>query len=228
MADGLSRIPSRAEYLGQWSRLHGGYDPGGSRLVGPWLWLVYSCARPLARLGVPPDLVTAIGLLAAAGGAGLARAGGGWLFGAALLVVASGLVDSLDGAVAVLTGRSSAFGYVLDSMVDRCADLFFLAALWWVGAPAGVAVAAGTLMLLQEYLRARAGAAGMTEVGVVTVWERPTRVIVTASFLLGAAIYGPGSPAAASAWATCGAWVWFGLGLVGLVQLTVAVRRRLR
>jgi phosphatidylglycerophosphate synthase len=228
LAAGLTPVPSRAAYLRRWSELHGGYDPGASRLVGPWLWLVYTCARPLARLRVPPDAVTALGLVTAAAAAGVARAGGGWLFAAAALVVASALVDSLDGAVAVLTERATPFGYVLDSVVDRCADLLYILALWWVGAPAGACVAAGAAMLLQEYLRARAGAGGMTEVGVVTVWERPTRVIVTATFLLGAAVYRTASSTASASWATDAAWVWLGLGAVGLVQLTVVVRRRLR
>ena len=89
--------------------------------------------------------------------------------------------------------------------------------------PVAVAVIAGALMGLQEYARSRAGNAGMGEVGVVTVWERPTRVIVTAAFLLGAGIYA----SAAGAWATWGAWAWLGLGVVGLVQLLVVVRRRL-
>jgi CDP-diacylglycerol--glycerol-3-phosphate 3-phosphatidyltransferase len=76
-------------------------------------------------------------------------------------------------------------------------------------------------MFLHEYARARAAAGGMTEVGVVTVWERPTRVIVTATFLAAAAALG-------DPWPTLGAWAWVGLGIVGLVQLLVAVRRRLR
>ena len=76
-------------------------------------------------------------------------------------------------------------------------------------------------MFLQEYARARAGAVGMTEVGVVTVWERPTRVIVTATFLAAAALLG-------QPWALLGAAAWTGLGLVGLAQLLVVGRRLLR
>ena len=68
----------------------------------------------------------------------------------------------------------------------------------------------------------------MTEIGVVTVWERPTRVIVTAAFLLGAAIYRSYSAGASAAWARAAAWVWVGLGVVGFLQLGVVVRRRLR
>ncbi len=228
MAARLTAVPSRAEYLGRWSQLHGGYDASASRLVGPWLSLVYLFARPLARLRVSPNVVTLAGLIVAAGAAGLARASGGWLFLAAVAVVASGLLDGLDGAVAVLTGRTSAVGFVLDSVVDRCADLAFLLALWWVGAPAGACAGAGALTLLQEYLRARAVAGGMAEVGVVTVWERPTRVIVTAMFLLGAALYRGYSTSASAGWATWAAWVWLGLGAIGFGQLAVVVHRRLR
>jgi phosphatidylglycerophosphate synthase len=220
-------VPSRADYFVRWSVLHGGYDPSASRLVGPWLSVVYLCARPLASRHAPPDVVTVLGLLVAGGAAALGRAGGGWLYLAALLVVLSGLLDGLDGAVAVLTDRASAFGYVLDSLVDRCSDLLYLVTLWWVGAPPAVCVWGGALTLLQEYLRAKAAAGGMTEIAVVTVWERPTRVVVTAAFLLGAAIYRTHSSGAAGSWATYGAWAWVGLGVVGFVQLAVVVRRRL-
>ena len=224
----MRAVPSRAAYLASWSDLHGGYDPGSSRFVGPWLSLVYLCARPLAAVRVPPDLLTGLGLVLAGLVAWLARAGDVWLFGGVVLVVASGLVDSLDGAVAVLTGRATAFGAVLDSVADRCSDLLYLVALWAVGAPVAVCVLGGVLMMVLEYTRARAAAGGMTEIGVVTVWERPTRVVVTAAFLLGAGIYRGHSAGSAAAWATWAAWVWAGLGVVGLAQLLLVVRRKLR
>lgn len=78
-------------------------------------------------------------------------------------------------------------------------------------------------MGLQEYARARAGNAGMGEVGVVTVWERPTRVILTAALLLGCGLL----PGSADLIATGGAAVWVVLGLIGLTQLLVVVRGRL-
>jgi CDP-diacylglycerol--glycerol-3-phosphate 3-phosphatidyltransferase len=173
---------------------------------------------------VPPDVVTLLGLLVAAGAAGAAGAGDGWVWVAVGAVVVSGTLDSVDGAVAVLTDRVTAWGHVLDSTADRCCDTFYLVALWAVGAPGAVCVAAGTAMGLAEYVRARAGVAGMVEVGVVTVFERPTRVIVTAMFLLGASLYGN----RAAGWATAGAWAWAVLAVVGLGQLLVVVRRRLR
>ena len=56
-------VLSRSAYLDRWQGLHGGYDPRTSRLVGPWLTFIYSLARPFARLGVPPDVVTLLGLV---------------------------------------------------------------------------------------------------------------------------------------------------------------------
>jgi CDP-diacylglycerol--glycerol-3-phosphate 3-phosphatidyltransferase len=133
----------------------------------------------------------------------------------------SGLVDNMDGAVAVLTGRATRWGHLLDSVVDRVSDLLYLVALAVAGAPVPVCAAGGALMFLQEYARARAAAGGMAEVGVVTVWERPTRIVVTVMFLVAAGVVD-------ATWATLGAWAWVGLGAVGLTQLLVVVRRRLR
>jgi CDP-diacylglycerol--glycerol-3-phosphate 3-phosphatidyltransferase len=132
----------------------------------------------------------------------------------------AGLLDNLDGAVAVLRGRVSAYGTVLDSTSDRVSDLCLVAALWAAGAPALAGVLGGSLMVVQEYVRASAAAAGMRDVGVVTVWERPTRVIVTSTFLAAAALRG-------DPWPALGAWAWVVLGVVGVVQLGVVVRRRL-
>ena len=142
---------------------------------------------------------------------------------AAVLVVLSGLADSLDGAVAVMTGRSSRWGALLDSVVDRISDGLYLLAFWLVGAPVWLCVAAGCAVFLLEYARARAGAVGLEDVGVITVGERPTRIIGTAMFLLGAGWYA----SAAAEWATAGAGFTGAVATVAVVQLLVVVRRRL-
>jgi phosphatidylglycerophosphate synthase len=219
--EGIERLTTLEEYLDGWQALHGDYDPRGNPLVRRWLSLSYAVARPLAVARVSPDLVTLLAVLLAAAALGPAAAGGWWLLLAAAMVVLSGLLDNVDGAVAVLTGRATPWGAVLDAVVDRIADLLFLAALLLAGAPVVACALGGALMFLLEYLRARAAAAGLTDVGVVTVWERPTRVIVTAAFLVAGAVVG-------DPWPALGAWAWVGLGAVGLVQLAVAVRRRLR
>lgn len=216
-------VLDRDAYFDRWAQLHGGYDPRSSILSRAWLTVAYTLARPLARMRVPPDLVTLTGALVAGLAVYLCWLGGRWVVAAAVVVALSGVLDNVDGAVAVMTSRTTRWGFVLDSVVDRLCDGLYLVALWLAGAPVWLCVVAGALMGLQEYTRARAGNAGMDEIGIVTVWERPTRVIVTAMFLLGAGIH----VSSASAWATAGAAAWAGLGVVGLAQLVVAVRRSL-
>jgi phosphatidylglycerophosphate synthase len=211
----------RDTYLQQWSTLHGGARPTG--VVGGWLRIVHVVASPLARLRVPPDAVTLLGLLIACWALLLASFGRWGVLAAALVIALSGLFDSLDGAVAVMTGRTSRWGAVLDAVVDRISDAVFVTTLWVVGAPASVCVAAVALCWLQEYARARAGGAGMTEVGVLTLNERPTRVIVVVMSLLATVARPDDDPG----WATLGAWALVGLGVIGLVQLIVVIRRTL-
>ncbi len=56
---------------------------------------------------------------------------------------------------------------------------------------------------------------------MVTVSERPTRVLVSAMFVLAAGVY----PESAADWATMGGIVLTGAGLLGLGQLILAMRR---
>ena len=217
-------LPDRDGYFDRWSALHGGYDPRGSFWARWWLGVAYRVAVPFARRGVQPDVLTLWGAVAGLGVVALSAAGARWPLLALAVVVLSGLLDNLDGCVAVLTERSTRFGQVLDSLVDRVSDGLYLVALWVLGAPGPLVVLAGSLMVLQEYARARATGAGMSDIGVVTVWERPTRVVVTAFALLFAGL--------APAWAVPvvaagGAGSWSVLGAVGLTQLLVTVRRRL-
>lgn len=186
--------------------------------------MAYLVARPLAARRVHPDALTALGLALAVAVVPLAGAGGRWPVLAALVAALSGLVDSLDGAVAVLASRTSRWGSMLDSLIDRLSDAAYCVALWALGAPVWLAVLAGGLALLQEYLRARAGGAGMADVGVVTVSERPTRVVGVAAFCLAAGVY----PESAALWGTVGAAAGVAAGSVGLGQLLIVVRRRLR
>ena len=222
----MPRTPfsSREEYFTAWSRWHGGSDPADSRLVTGWLTLAYTLARRLA--GLPPIAATAVGLLVALGAVGPALAGGWWLVAGGLLIGLSGLLDSLDGALAIAGGRASQRGYVLDSAVDRLTEVAYSLALWAAGAPGWLAVAFGALCWLPDYLRARAGQAGVSETGAISVWERPTRVAM-AGFTVGTAGLWAAVPAVPPAVVTCGAAVGCLLGLAGTAQLGVQLRRAL-
>jgi len=217
-------IPTRDGYFDQWSVLHGGYDPRtGNPWLRGWLTMVYAIARPLARRGVQPDVITISSIWLAAAVFVPANAGGRWAILAGWVLVASGLFDTLDGCVAVLEDRTTRWGYVLDSAVDRVCDAIYLAAVVSVGAPLELAVGCGFLFFFMEYVRARAGNAGGDEVGRITVAERPNRVI----FLSASIHFGGVFLAQRELVATTGMAVITAMTAVGVVQLLVAVRRQL-
>jgi len=189
----IAVVRSDDEHLRQWADLHATEPPGG--FVGAWLRASAAVARPLVRAGVTPNAVTVFALGAAVAAVGLAALDG-WVgpASACAAVVASGLADSLDGAVAVQGGRATRVGYLLDSTLDRLADAALAAALAVVAGTtvaAWAAVAAVASAWFLEYVRARAAlAAGATggeaaggpapERQLVTPGERPTRIVLTA------------------------------------------------
>jgi CDP-diacylglycerol--glycerol-3-phosphate 3-phosphatidyltransferase len=176
------------EHVRDWAALHMTEPPRG--FVGGWLRASAAVARPIARAGVSPNVVTVAALLAAAAAVPLATIDG-WPGPAAacVAVTVSGLLDALDGAVAVQAGRTTRVGFLLDSVLDRLADAAFPAALAIVAGQgewvAGATVAAAWWL---EYIRARASLAAEPRSGdsrgpgrqLVTPGERPTRIVLTA------------------------------------------------
>lgn len=204
-----------------WSALHGGIRP--SRPVRAWLRLVRALSSgPVAR--VPPDVLSVAGVAALAGAWAAAVAGRPWTLLTALLVVAAGVLDGLDGAVAVRTGRARPLGAVVDAVADRVGDLLLGAVLVALGAPPGWVVAALAVVFVHEYLRARAQSVGMPGVGAVTVAERPTRLVVVVLAAVGTAAAPAGLPLLGWGWGVTFAVTWTALGAVGLGQLARGVR----
>jgi phosphatidylglycerophosphate synthase len=222
-------LASWDSYTSQWSKLHGGYDPRhASPFVRGWLRLAYGLSRILAPLPVSPNAVTAFGLGLSACVPLLAWWGGGWPVAGALLLVGTALADTVDGALAVTTDRTSRLGQLYDSVADRLAEACWLAALWLLGAPPLLVVLCGGLAWLHEYVRARATPAGMADIGTVTVAERPTRILIAAFGLLLCGFGGLISPELAIGTATAATAIWAILGSVALGQLIGAVHRALR
>ena len=110
-------------------------------------------------------------------------------------------------------------------LADRIGDFFLAAVLWSLGAPPAWVVASAGLVLLLEYVRARAQAVGMPGVGAVTVAERPTRLIVVIMAAGGAAALPAGVPGLGWSWGTTFAVTWTVVGVVGIGQLVRGVRR---
>jgi CDP-diacylglycerol---glycerol-3-phosphate 3-phosphatidyltransferase len=147
--------------------------------------------RPIAALRISPNAVSLLGL-ALNGVAALVIALGPLRWGG-VWVLASGVFDMFDGAVARVQQKSSLFGAFLDSTLDRYAEgALFLGIIIHalrVGSPGNaqtttiaLAYVAAILSLVVSYTRARAQGLGMdAKVGVM---ERPERVVLLAIGLL--------------------------------------------
>jgi CDP-diacylglycerol--glycerol-3-phosphate 3-phosphatidyltransferase len=212
------------QYAVRWAGLHGGVDPRSGVFTERWLRLSYRTGRLLARLRVKPSLITTIGMLASLAVPVLVVRHGYWPLAGAGLVLLSGFADSVDGAIAVVTNRVTRLGYVYDSVADRISEAAWMVALWLAGAPGWLAVLVGGLAWLHEYIRARATAAGMSEIGAVTLGERPVRLVLIALGLVVAGVAGLLAPDLPSGVVTIAAAIAALLGVIGLVQLVNAVQ----
>jgi len=150
----------------------------------------------LAKTFITPSIITWFGFLLTAGAAALIITG--HLFAAGFVVLIAGFFDMLDGALARHTNRTTRFGAILDSTLDRLSEavlllgilvlflftkeqsaLFTLLTKEW-----SILVVYITLLgsLLVSYIRAKVEASGLEhKVGLFT---RPERVVVLALGLL--------------------------------------------
>lgn len=154
--------------------------------------------RPLARLGISPNMLTIVGLLLSIVTAAVLVQG--FLFVGGWLVLFAGIFDMFDGAMARVRNAATTFGAFLDSTLDRYSEsiilmgLLFYAlshpglhdTLWpfaheqtWMIALIYIAVV-GSLMV--SYTKARAEGLGLEcRTGILA---RPERVIILAIGLL--------------------------------------------
>lgn len=142
----------------------------------------------LGQRGLSPNVLTVLGFLAVAADAVMIALGYFQLAG--LLLIASLLLDALDGAVARATNQVSAFGAFLDSTLDRWAEvaIFFgmAVALSRTGSPLDLALIYWAICgsLLVSYTRARAQSIGVEcKEGLFTRFER--MVVIIAGLLTG-------------------------------------------
>ena len=143
-------------------------------------------ARAVARTGITPNAVTAIGFLGNLIAAWLA-AEGRWLAAGLVMLVGSGL-DLLDGALARATGRATRFGAIFDAVLDRYSEAAVLFGLlvYFESRDAYVQVGLTYVALagsvLVSLVRARAEIDGMRlREGLFT---RAERVVLTAVALI--------------------------------------------
>jgi archaetidylinositol phosphate synthase len=161
----------KSNFFQAWSKLHG--DAQISGIVKGWLTISYYLVKPLAKLRVTPNMLSVAGLFF--GVALYLNAQSAW---AISLLVASLLCDGIDGSLAIISNKDSKWGAALDSILDRTTEVFWVLAFISIGGDEYLVVCAAVLAFAQEYLRARAGGLGLTEVGVVTIAERPVRASI--------------------------------------------------
>ena len=159
---------TKNEFYLAWSKLHGDAKIAG--IVKGWLSISFSTSKALARIRITPNALTILGLVF-----GVLLYMNSNALWAPLILVISLICDGVDGSLAIITGKSSKWGALLDSVVDRLTEVFWILALYSLGVDSKILIAVLILASAQEYLRARAGGVGLTQVGVVTVAERPVR-----------------------------------------------------
>jgi CDP-diacylglycerol---glycerol-3-phosphate 3-phosphatidyltransferase len=145
----------------------------------------------LARTGVTPDALTALGLTLCAAGAVAVyfeyRNELLWFWTGAFLFWAGSLLDILDGALARQSGKGTPFGGFLDSTTDRLGEAVMLGSIGLVFARDGNEIALGAVFaamagsFLVSYTRARAEALGLK--GDIGIGSRAERVFVIVSGL---------------------------------------------
>lgn len=145
------------------------------RLLTPLAWA-------LLKLGIGPDAVTIVGTIGVCAGALWFYPRGEFWTGT-LVVTLFVFSDTLDGTMARLSGRTSAWGAFLDSSLDRLGDaaVFGGLLLYFAGRPDGAltawfAFACLAFGFLVSYVRARAEGLGMDAKGGIA--ERADRLVV--------------------------------------------------
>lgn len=158
--------------------------------------LAVPVARALGRLGLSPNALTVIGFIGTSVAAAAAAAQ--WWLAAGILVLAFGIFDLFDGALARATGKTSVFGAFLDSTLDRTGENLVYAGIvigaTWVHAypvafAAGLAVAFSSVV---TYARAKAEVVGIR--GDVGVAPRPERLVLLSAGLILAGLLGGVQP----------------------------------
>ncbi|ACZ88857.1 phosphatidylinositol phosphate synthase [Streptosporangium roseum] len=178
--------------------------------------------RALARRGISPNVVTAVGTLGTVAAA-LFFYPRGELFPGTVVITFFVLADLLDGVMARMVGQGSVWGAFLDSTLDRVGDagIFSGLVIWFMVSDqpvlAGVALFCLVAGAVVSYVKARAEGLGLTcDVGLA---ERPERLVVG---LVSAGLGGLGVPYILAA----GLWLLAAASAVTVAQRLLHVHRQ--
>lgn len=137
-------------------------------------------ARRLRSAGVTANSATAVGLVLTLAGAAVLASGAP--APAFVLLVLGSVADTLDGAIARVSGEGTRLGAFLDSTADRVGDAAVFSAAAWLGAARGDAIlfwggiAAIVTAGLVPYVRAKAESLGIG--ATVGLAPREARLVI--------------------------------------------------
>jgi CDP-diacylglycerol--glycerol-3-phosphate 3-phosphatidyltransferase len=140
----------------------------------------------LSKIGITPDVLTIIGCVINIGAAVVVAMN--YLIIGGILTLVSGLFDILDGALARYTNKSTKFGALLDSTLDRISEaaIFFGLLILYAGMGdllmSSLVMAALILSFMISYVRARAE--GLNIECSVGFFTRTERVLIMAAGLI--------------------------------------------
>lgn len=146
--------------------------------------------RAAVKIGITPNVVTTLGMLGNAAGAGVLVYAAlyapedytliGW---SGIIIILSSILDMVDGYMARTANMCSTFGAFYDSTLDRYCELLTLSGLAFyfmqTGWPWAAVITFCSLIgsIMVSYVRARAEGLGLEcKVGLM---QRPERVVVT-------------------------------------------------
>ena len=204
---------SREQFKDTWSELHNSAPTTG--IVGAWLAISYRFGLLCTLLRITPNVLTLLGLLSAIGVALTSQS----LWAIALIVV-SLFFDGIDGSVAIFQSRTSNWGAILDSVIDRMSEAFWLYALYSIGVPAYLCLSLWLVASIQEYMRARVSSLGVKDLGLVTFTERPVRASFLFIVLIAWHLELPGIEIAS--------WVFLGASIFSAISVMRFAYSRLR
>ena len=131
----------------------------------------------MQKRGISPNAITILSFIISVAACG-AYAYRHVLLGA-FFILASGLLDVLDGAVARLIKDVTYFGATLDAVVDRYTEFFYIVGMA-LGGLVDWAVACFALfsMIASSYTRARAESSGGLKNCAVGIAERQEKIVI--------------------------------------------------
>lgn len=138
-------------------------------------FLINTVATSISKTHLTPNTLTFLSLLISLLGIPLVLLTRRGLILVAVIVI-SGFLDALDGALARITGMSTLKGALLDSFIDRICEAIYALTLLLLGVNIYATLVFLALSFLVSYLRARGETLGVTLSGV-GLMERAERLI---------------------------------------------------